>query len=189
MNRRGLTVVACLMLVAGITVNAHRASADMWNKKTVLTTNQPLRVPGATLPPGKYVFKLSDSGSNRNIVQIWNEDGTQIQATIMALPNRRLRPAGDNQFAFWERPKGSPQALRSWFYPGDTFGQEFVYPKGEAAQIAAQVKEEVPSISDTKTKEVPGTAAETASVQPVNQPSAAEEEPASPAEPESAALE
>jgi len=189
MNRQKvLTIVGCIILIAGIIVNAHYASADTRNKKTVVTTTQPLRVPGATLPPGKYVFKLVDSVSDRNIVQILNEDETQIHATILALPNRRLKPAGDNQFALWETPKGSPRALKAWFYPGDTFGQEFVYSKSETAQIAAQVKEEAPSISDTKMKEVPSTAAETASVQPVNEPSAPEKDPVESPEPESAAI-
>src|ERR671934_2652653 len=99
MNRKVLTIVSCFMLMAGIIVNAHYASADTWNKKTTVTTNQPLRVPGVTLPPGKYVFKLADSGPNRNMVQVMNEAETQIYATILAVPNRRLHPAGDNQFA------------------------------------------------------------------------------------------
>jgi LPXTG-motif cell wall-anchored protein len=188
MNRKVLTVVACFVLIAGIIFKAHYASADTWNKKTVLTTHQPLRVPGATLPPGKYVFKLADSGSNRNIVQVFNEDETRVLATIQALPNRRLQPAGDNQFTLGETPKGSPQALKAWFYPGDTFGQEFIYSKSETAQIAAQVKEDVPGISDTEVKEIPSTAAETASVQPVNEPSDSEKEPVRSPEPENAAL-
>jgi hypothetical protein len=31
---------------------------------------------------------------------------------------------------FDERTAGSPEAIHSWFYPGDNTGWEFVYPKG-----------------------------------------------------------
>ncbi len=27
-----------------------------------------------------------------------------------------------------DRPEGQPEALKAWFYPGDNFGVEFVYP-------------------------------------------------------------
>ena len=55
------------------------ARADQWNKKTIVTFNQPMEVPGnMTLPAGKYVFKLLDSNAFRHIVQIWNEDETHL---------------------------------------------------------------------------------------------------------------
>jgi len=41
------------LLLAG---TATRASADEWNKKTYITVNRSIEVPGAVLPPGKYVF-------------------------------------------------------------------------------------------------------------------------------------
>jgi hypothetical protein len=120
------------------------AMADEWNKKTILTVNEPIQVPGKVLPPGKYVMKLMDSPSNRHIVQIFNGDETQLQTTVLAIPNYRLQPTGHTAFGWWETPAGQPKALRSWFYPGDNFGQEFAYPKNEATQIAAYSKTQVP---------------------------------------------
>jgi hypothetical protein len=35
-----------------------------------------------------------------------------------------------------ERPSGQPEAIRSWFYSGNNFGEEFVYPKTCAEQLA-----------------------------------------------------
>jgi hypothetical protein len=37
---------------------------------------------------------------------------------------------------FRERPAGQPEALRAWFYPGHNWGEEFVYPKAKALEIA-----------------------------------------------------
>jgi hypothetical protein len=37
---------------------------------------------------------------------------------------------------FRERPAGEPEALRAWFYPGRNWGEEFVYPKAKAMELA-----------------------------------------------------
>jgi hypothetical protein len=114
-------------------------SQRRWNKKTIVTFSQPVEIPGVgaqVLPAGKYVFKLMDSLSDRNIVQIFNEDQTQVYATILAIPNYRLRATDKTVMTFRERPAGSPEALRAWFYPGANWGQEFVYPKTRAIELA-----------------------------------------------------
>lgn len=123
-----------LLTAAGF---SNRAKADEWNKKTVVTINEPVQVPNTILEPGTYVFKLLDSQSDRHIVQIFNQDETHLITTILAIPNYRLQPTGKTQLGFWETPAGQVSALRAWFYPGDNFGQEFAYPKTMAAQIAA----------------------------------------------------
>jgi hypothetical protein len=101
--------------------------ADTWNKKTIVTFSDAVEIPGQVLPAGTYVFKLANSASDRHIVQIWNEDENQILATIFAVPSYRLDAPDRTIFEFDERLGASPMALRSWFYPGDNTGQEFVY--------------------------------------------------------------
>jgi hypothetical protein len=134
---------SCLGLAS--LVLAPSASADQWNKKTIITVNESIQVPGKVLQPGKYVMKLLDSPSNRHIVQIFNEREDQLQTTVLAIPNYRLQPTGDTEFQWWETPAGQPRALRAWFYPGDNFGQEFAYPKSEAVRIAATATTNVPT--------------------------------------------
>ncbi len=143
MFRRMLFVLGCALLFA------FPASGDEWNKKTVVTFNRPVELPGVVLPAGKYVFKLMDSLADRHIVQVFNEDETKLYTTILAIPNRRLEPAADTILRFAERPRNAPEALRAWFYPGDTFGQEFVYPKPRATAIAGETKTPVLSAAIT----------------------------------------
>ena len=118
------------------------AKADDWNRKTVMTFSGPVEIPGvhltgwAILPAGTYVFKILDSQSDRHIVQIFNKDETQIYATILAIPNYRLRATDKTVVTFTERPAGEPEALRAWFYPGRNWGEEFVYPKARAMTLA-----------------------------------------------------
>lgn len=121
------------------------AMADQWNKKTYITINESIQVPGKVLAPGRYVMRLAESPSNRHIVHIYNEREDQLQTTVLAIPNYRLQPTGKTEFQWWETPAGQPKALRAWFYPGDNFGQEFAYPKTEAMAIASTTNQTVPT--------------------------------------------
>src|SRR5579862_8163938 len=122
-------VVTTLCVIGFAAVASMPAQADQWDKRTILTVDQPIQVTETLLEPGQYVLKLANSDSDRHIVQIFNSDQTRIIDTVLAIPNYRLEPTGHSRFAFWETPPGSAKALRAWFYPGDNFGQEFRYPR------------------------------------------------------------
>jgi hypothetical protein len=123
-----------------------RVNADSWDQLTKVTFNEPVEIPGQVLPAGSYVFKLLESQSDRNIVQIYNADQSKQIAMIMAIPDFRLKPTGKTVVTFEERAAGAPEAIKAWFYPGDNYGQEFVYPKPRAVQLAKVVKQPVPSM-------------------------------------------
>lgn len=140
-------IVLCLVAIAALFA-ASNANADTWNKATKITFPEPVEVSGQVLQSGTYWFQLMDSSSDRHIVQIWNADRSRLITTILALPNYQLRPTGDTVIKFAERPSGTPEAVKAWFYPGDNFGQEFVYPKARATQIAQNVNEPVLAVRD-----------------------------------------
>jgi hypothetical protein len=154
MNRIIQALCATFIAALLVSVTAANSWADPWNKKTVITINNPMQIPGATLQPGTYVFKLADSSSNRHIVQVFDKDETNVIATVLAIPNHRMRPSGDSEFGFWESPANTPQPLRSWFYPGDNFGQEFAYPKTQAVSIAATTQQEVPTVTSEEQAQI-----------------------------------
>jgi MYXO-CTERM domain-containing protein len=122
------------------------ARADEHDKKTTITFSGPVEIPGVhlkgwgVLPAGTYVFKLVESSSNRHIVQIFNKNETQVYATILAIPNYRLRPTNKTTITFNEGVRGRPEAIRAWFYPGANWGEEFVYPKAKAVELAKVTK-------------------------------------------------
>jgi hypothetical protein len=122
-----------------------KAHADAWDKKTIVTVNEPIIAGNKVLSPGTYVWKLLDSQSDRHIVQIYDRDQQHLEQTILAIPNYQLQPSGKSQFSFWETPAGVPKAVRAWFYPGDNFGQEFAYPKRLVAQLASAAPVPVPA--------------------------------------------
>jgi hypothetical protein len=139
-----VAVIFCLCLVA--LAFSPNVKADEWNKKTTVTFSAPVEIPGVgaqTLPAGTYVFKLLDSLSDRNIVQVFSADETHVYSTILAIPNYRLRPTDKTVMTFKERAEGQPEAIRAWFYPGAQWGQEFVYPKTRAIELAKVTQEPV----------------------------------------------
>jgi hypothetical protein len=148
MLRRISTALAGIALLALATAPA---PASTYNKKTYLTIDKTIEVPGAVLTPGKYVMKLVDSDSNRHIVQFLNENEDEVLSTVIAIPNTRLRPTGETEFAWYETPAGQPAAMRAWFYPGDNFGQEFAYPKDRATALTQSTDAQVTSLSDEDT--------------------------------------
>jgi hypothetical protein len=140
-----------LMILVGAAMLAGPARADAYNKETKLTFNQPVEVPGMVLPAGTYTFRLLDTMGSRNIVQIFNADETKLITTIITIYDYRLTPADQTVIQFNEQQPGTPAALRTWFYPGDNYGREFVYPKKRAVQLAQQAQAPVPA----ETAEVP----------------------------------
>jgi hypothetical protein len=123
-----------------------RAAADDFDQKTVFTFSGPVEIPGQVLSAGTYVFKLADSSSDRNIVQVFNRDETHLYGTFLAIPDYRIKPAGKTIITFEERPAGSPEAVKAWFYPGENYGRDFVYPKPKATALAKANNTPVPSM-------------------------------------------
>lgn len=138
------TTVCCVALIGA--VFAPSSKADDYNKKTTFTFSGPVEIPPVyvtgmrVLPAGTYVFKLVNSSSNRHIVQIFNADQTKIYATILAIPNFRLTPTNKTVLTFNEGIRGKAESLRAWFYPGAQWGEEFVYPKAKAVELAKDTK-------------------------------------------------
>jgi hypothetical protein len=141
---KGLGILLCLAVLCVLVVPA--ASADEWNRKTLITFSGPVEVPGVgaqVLPAGTYVFKVVNSPSDRHIVQIFNADQTHVFTTILAIPNYRLKTTDKTVITFRERAAGQPEALKAWFYPGHAWGEEFVYTKTRAVELAKEVNEPV----------------------------------------------
>lgn len=141
---RVFAIAVCLLAVGVFLLPS--ATADDWNRKTTVTFSAPVEVPGVgaqVLPAGTYVFKILDSLSDRHIVQIFNQAEDHVFTTILAIPNYRLQATDKTVITFKERASGQPEALRAWFYPGRNWGEEFVYAKSRAVELAKIVNEPV----------------------------------------------
>ena len=139
-NLRTIGLLFCITIAAF----AFAARASELDKLTVFTFGAPVEVPGKiVLPAGTYVFKLLDGSADRNVVQIFDEQQSKIYATILTISIERLEPTYKTVVEFYETDGGPQNALKAWFYPGDLFGQQFVYPKERAAELAKAEKQRI----------------------------------------------
>jgi hypothetical protein len=134
MNIQKKAIALGLLLASVFILPAARA--DEWNQASKLTFNQSVQIPGRVLPAGTYWFILTDSISDRNIVQIFNSDRSTLYATILTINAERLEPTDHTALTFAERDSMPSNSIVTWFYPGDNFGHEFVYSKSEQQELA-----------------------------------------------------
>ncbi len=106
------------------------------DKRVFFEFSGPVTLPGVTLPAGKYLFRLPSATTHRNIVQVLNADGTRVYGTFFAIPAQRPVVPEDPEVRFMETPVNSTHAIRTWWYPGDRTGFEFIYPKEQARLLA-----------------------------------------------------
>src|SRR5262249_31722096 len=105
-------VMAAFALILGAAM-CQSAFADAWNKKTKVTFSGPVQIPGVSLPAGSYVFKLVESSSNRNVVQVTNLREDKVYATILAIPDYRINASSKTVMYFSESQGGARYRSRA----------------------------------------------------------------------------
>jgi hypothetical protein len=149
--KKTLAILARLAVATSLVAFAAATSANAQtslNNRTVLTFSQPVEVPGKILPAGTYTFEMHDSGMNRHVIEIFDQGGTKLQALVLAIPSYRAKATEDTVIKFNEVAPGQPQAIRIWYYPGQTVGNELVYSKSRARELAASANMAVTATDD-----------------------------------------
>jgi hypothetical protein len=153
----------CAAVILGATL-AGAQGLDT-SRTTIVTFSAPVALPGVTLPAGSYLFRLADSQTNRNIVQVFDKDRTKIIATILAVSAQRNKPADETVITFKESPANAAPAVQYWYYPGETTGQEFAYPKKQAMAIASAAHTSVLAVDTDSDRYDAATAGEVSRVE------------------------
>src|ERR1700756_5515903 len=74
-----LIKTGALALALLTTTLAPSATADEWDKKTLITVQGgAVQIQGTVLQQGQYVLKLADSQSERRILLLFNADETKL---------------------------------------------------------------------------------------------------------------
>ena len=134
-----------LMLLVAFTVSNVKAQDFNSSEKTFLTFSGPVELPGMTLPAGTYTFRLADTPM-RNVVQVLSQDEKKVHGQFLFVQAKRLDATGDTVVTFRETAEGTAPAVHYWYYPGETIGKEFIYPKDQALRIAARTHSTVLSV-------------------------------------------
>ena len=187
-------LIATALALAILAVLASKVAAQETNtsERTFLTFSSAVEMPGVTLQPGTYVFKLADSPS-RNVVQVWDRDEKNMIGHWLFVQAERPEVTGDNVVMFKETREGTTPAVQFWYFPGEKIGKEFLYPKDQAERIASRtgakvrtemgvvegaglagIQPETPAVSADITPEAPAVSAEVTKEAPAPaQPTAA----------------
>jgi hypothetical protein len=127
---------SALCVMALLTATSATAQVNVADKTTHVTFSTPVELPGLTLQPGTYTFRLADHNVNRHIVHVYDRDGNKLGKDILAMAARRLERTEDTVVTFHEVPANATPPVRYWYYPNDLVGEEFAYPKDQALRIA-----------------------------------------------------
>jgi hypothetical protein len=150
-------LLSCLALGTFVTllgVASAPAYAQGDRENSTFSVTEPIDVGGFILPPGTYLIKVVLLSSNRNLIQVTSEDQSKVFASVLATPHpiRADETAPSSRYVYYATATGQPKALRTWFARDTTNGQDIIYPKRRAMELAAMAKEPVIAIPD-ETKE------------------------------------
>ena len=143
---------AILGLSLGVTLYASTTQAQTEDKKTYFTFSAPIALPGMTLPAGRYLFHIVDTTTTRKVVQVMSDDGKKPYVMANTIPDQRRDAVKDATVAFYETPAGSPAAVKTWWYPGESTGYQFIYPRAQAREIAHNTGKAVLTTKTASTK-------------------------------------
>lgn len=153
---RGKVLWALAGAAAAVVMTVGIARADSFDKRTVFTFDRPISLPGVTLPAGEYLFRIVDTTTSRRVIQVLSGDGKTPYAMLHSIPEIRRDASGKPEVRFMETAKGHPSPVKTWWYPQETTGYEFIYPKSQARELAKEVKEPIltTKVETTKPEEV-----------------------------------
>ncbi len=135
-----------------LVASATLARAQTEDKRTYFTFSAPIALPGVTLPAGRYLFRIVDTTTSRKVIQVLSEDQKKPYMMANTITDQRRDPVKDATVSFYESPRGTPAAVKSWWYPGESIGYQFIYPREQAKQIAKSTTQPVLTTKSESTK-------------------------------------
>jgi len=131
-----ILVSACAAAVLACAASTP-AAAQTPDKRAFFTFNGPVTLPGVTLPPGSYMFRLAAPADSSNVVEVTDATGTRVYAMLPTVTAERLQAAPDAQLGFMrDTDIDLAPAVQTWWTSGDTLGYEFVYPRQQELRLA-----------------------------------------------------
>jgi hypothetical protein len=149
-KRLFISACAAAMLTAFSAAPA-QAQGQPIDSRTEFTFNQQVELPGVTLPAGTYVFRFVDGTTGRKVMQVQAKDASsKTYGMFLTISAQRPQASDNAELRFLETPAGQPAAVKTWWYPGNTIGREFIYPKSQARRLAQATNTTVLTTQDEK---------------------------------------
>ena len=142
--------VAVTALMLWGSASAFAQTADY---QTFFTFSGPVTLPGVTLPAGRYLFRLADATTSRRVINVLTADGRDSLAMLTSIPSRLSKAPSEPEVRFMETSADVPPPIKTWWYPGNSTGYEFIYPREQALELAKLGNEPVLT-TNTETKDL-----------------------------------
>jgi len=143
--------IAALSAFAVLALGIGTVQAQPADYRTFFTFSAPVTLPGVTLPAGTYLFRLADPTTGRKVINVLSADGKRSLAMLHTIPNQLLTAPRNAEVRFMETTATTPLPIKTWWYPGNAIGYEFIYPRSQALQLAKVTSEPVlTTIADTQ---------------------------------------
>jgi hypothetical protein len=150
--RSARVIRTILGLGLSVTLFASAVQAQPEDKRTYFTFSGPIALPSVTLPAGRYLFRIVDTTTSRKVIQVLDENQKKAYSMANTIPDQRRDAPKDATVVFYESARGTPAAVKSWWYPGETIGYQFIYPRTQAKQIAKATGQPVLTTKTDSTK-------------------------------------
>ena len=148
MVKRLTSASVLVVLVCALASGANAFTSD---KRTYFTFNQPVALPGMTLPAGTYMFRIANPDTSRNVIEVANKQGTESFALLNTVQATRPDAPKDSEIRFLETAAGAPPAVGTYWYMGERTGYEFMYSKAELEALNRSAQP-APEVSVTETE-------------------------------------
>jgi hypothetical protein len=92
----------------------------------LLTFSGPVALPGVSLGAGTYVF----TRPSPTVLQVLSGDRRHPYAMLLTVATTRTDSIDSYQIVLGPRmAEGAPRRIEAWFVPGESTGQQLIYPK------------------------------------------------------------
>ena len=123
------TIVGVGAALLGLALVDHVAAEMVPERTTYLTFTRMVRVPGATLNTGTYIFEIVDSFAAPGVVRVSSRD--RKYSYFMGFTKAVERPRDlrlDASVTFGESAPGTAPPIDVWWPIGERTGRQFIYP-------------------------------------------------------------
>lgn len=126
--RKAVRVLCGVALLGVFATSATTAKSYDTRRTTRFTFSRTVQIPGATLPPGTYIFEIANPNEQADIVRVLSTDREEAFLLKFTIPV--YRHADGNLKAtitLGESPAGTPPPVKAWYPQSEARGREFLY--------------------------------------------------------------
>jgi hypothetical protein len=116
-----------------ITVMGHAGAEGLGLSEQLLTFSAPVQIPGVSLAPGAYIFRVvgasaaSGAVSWPAVIQVTSGDRAHAYAMFFANPASRSKMTDNHEMILKKIRDDAPVRIAAWYLPGSSTGFEPVY--------------------------------------------------------------